>query len=57
MAHINHTIKKPLNGTTMVLEIYPVYTREFFVRRWLGIRLLRLAAWVLGCDIRFEGDA
>jgi hypothetical protein len=43
----------------MTLYVKPVYTREFHLRMWLGKLLLRMAAWVLGCNFRFgnEGEA
>lgn len=57
MATFNHFISVPLNGTTMTVDIRPIYTREFHLRMWLGLRLLRMAAWALGCNFQLErGD-
>lgn len=57
MATLNHIIRVPLDGTTMTIDVRPVYTREFFARMWLGMLLLRMAAWVLGCNFVFDhGD-
>lgn len=55
MATLNHIIKVPLDGTTFTVNIRPVYTREFHLRMWLGLRLLYMAAWVLGCNFQFDG--
>lgn len=41
----------------MTVDVRPVYTREFWLRMWLGMQLLKMAAWVLGCNFVFEhGD-
>lgn len=46
--------KVPLPSTTMTVNIKTVLTHQYRIRLWCGINLLRLAAWVLGCNIVIE---
>ena len=52
MANVNLKIRKPLPSVSITATVYT--TKEYRFRLWLGRTLLRLAADVLGCDIRFE---
>ena len=46
-------LTKPLpSETTMIVTTN--YTREYKVRKWLGIELLKMAAKVFGAGIRIE---
>ena len=46
-------LTKPLpSEATMVVTIN--YTREYKIRKWLGIELLKLASRVFGAEIRIE---
>ena len=57
MAEVKHVMRKPLMNTTMTVEITPVLTREFRVRLWCGLVMLKLALWVLGGNFEFvTGD-
>ena len=42
---------------SMTLFVTMNLSRRFLVRLWLGRRLIRLAAFVLGCNIVIEEDA
>ena len=50
---MNHTLRlrKPLGHATLDLDVR--VTREFKIRMWIGVRLIRLAAWVMGGKSRF----
>lgn len=55
MATFHHIVRMPLDHhTTMTIEVEPVYTRQFHVRMWLGLLLMRMAANVLGCNFRID---
>jgi hypothetical protein len=43
---------RKLDKTTMTVSVK--LTREFWLRLWLGTRLLKLAAYVLGCRIEIN---
>ena len=36
------------------LEVTVRITRQMRLRMWVAVRLISLAAWVLGCDIEIE---
>jgi hypothetical protein len=38
----------------LTVNIHTVLTREFRIRLWLGKKLIRLAALVLGCNVVFD---
>lgn len=38
----------------ITLHVHIAGLGEFRARRWLAIRLIRLAAHILGCDIKVE---
>jgi hypothetical protein len=46
-------MSKILSETTLRVEIKGL--RAATVRLWIAARLIRCAAWVLGCGIEFEG--
>lgn len=48
--------KVPLPSTTLYVDVCVKITRQYRIRLWLGMTLIRLAAWVLGCNVEFEGD-
>jgi hypothetical protein len=52
MTNVNLKIRKPLPNVTITATVH--MTKEYRFRLWLGKLLLRFAADVLGCDIRFE---
>jgi len=54
MADIDLGMRKFPQDVVMVVEFH--LTREFMVRKWVAVQLLRLAAWVLGCGIEVGGD-
>jgi len=45
-------VNKPPEGMTLFVTIS--LSRRYLVRLWLGRRLIRLAAFVLGCNIVIE---
>jgi hypothetical protein len=47
-------LRRPLAEATLVVQFH--MTREFRIRMWLAITLLRLASRLLGCEIRFEDE-
>jgi hypothetical protein len=47
-------VRVPLDNTTLHATIDVRLTREFYLRTWLGCQLIRLAAWVLGCNVEFD---
>lgn len=50
-------VNVPLDGTTLTAHVDVILTRQFHVRMWLGMQLLKMAAWVLGCNFIFDrGD-
>lgn len=51
MAEFNSRFHK-FNNTDLIVNIE--FTPEYKIRRWVAIRLIVLAGWVLGCDIRME---
>ena len=48
-------VNKPPEGMTLFVTMN--LSRRFLVRLWLGRRLIRLAAFVLGCNIVIKEDA
>lgn len=44
--HLNSLTKR------VTLEVRIKITRQFRFRIWLAVRLVRLTAWVLGCNVR-----
>lgn len=40
----------------VVMNVTLHLTREFKVRYWIAVWLIRLAAWVLNCDVRVETE-
>ena len=40
----------------MTLHLDIVVTREYKFRKWVAIRLMRLAAWVLDCNIEVHSQ-
>ncbi|HCB13624.1 MAG TPA: hypothetical protein DEP36_08690 [Gammaproteobacteria bacterium] len=52
MTNTNLRMRKPLPDVIITATVY--LTNELRFRLWLGKFLLRCAATVLGCDIRFE---
>lgn len=54
---MKYVFNQPLNdGVTLAVNLTPIYTREYHLRLWLGVQLVRLAAWVWGCRVRFDHD-
>lgn len=47
MNRLSHDVK---------LNIRIQQTRRFRLRMWLGVRCLRLAAWIMGCDIEVSHE-
>jgi hypothetical protein len=47
-------MREVMNRVTMKVEIKLKHGREMKRRAWLGTKLLILAAWVMGCGIKFE---
>lgn len=37
---------------TMQMDLH--LTREFLIRRWVAVKLIMMAAWVLGCNIEIK---
>lgn len=37
-----------------VLTVETHFTKQFHIRLWVGLELIRLASWVMGCSVRFE---
>ena len=52
MASANLELRKLSNKTTIHIKIK--VTREFKIRTWVAIQLLKLTALILGCGIEFE---
>lgn len=42
-------LKKLTKETTLTIEFE--LTREFVIRKWIAVRLIILAAWILGCGV------
>lgn len=51
---ITFKARKPLAGATLTATIHAKFTREFYIRFWLGTQLIRVAAWILGCNVQVE---
>jgi len=49
-----YAIRRLPREVTMDVKVH--LTREMRLRLWLAARLLRLAASILGCEIRFSED-
>ena len=49
MAELNLGLKRFPKSVEMSVTIHQ--TREFLVRRWIAVRLIKAAAWVLNCGI------
>ena len=54
MAQIKQTINVNEVIPDTCLEITITGIREFKIRKFLGIKLLKLGAWVIGCKIEFS---
>ena len=50
MASTKSLVINDLSSAT--LEIQVKITRQFYVRQWLGLRLIGLASRIMGCDLR-----
>lgn len=48
-----HELRKAPDGTVLTVRI--VQTVEYKFRKWVAVRLIALAAWVLGCGLEVEG--
>lgn len=48
-----HKMRKAPEG--LVLTVRIVETPEFKIRKWVAVRLIALAALVLGCGLEVEG--
>ena len=53
-ATVRYDFRRVPKDVTLVLEFH--VTREWKVRYWIAVRLLRLAALVLGCGIEIENE-
>lgn len=55
MAQLNAAeLRGLLHDTVLRVEVH--LPREFMARRWLFLRLIRLACWVLGCGVEVVND-
>lgn len=52
MTELNAKIHKAPKEVTIVVNLE--YTPEYYVRRWIAMQLIKIAATVLGCGIRVE---
>jgi hypothetical protein len=58
VATFKHVARKPLDSSvTLVVDIEAVCTREYHIRFWLSKQLIRMAAWVMGCNVRFGDES
>ena len=48
------TFRKFDHRVTLNVKIH--VSQEFRARKWAAMRLIRLAAWVLGCGIKVETE-
>lgn len=49
---IDHPASKAIGGLTLQVRLTGLPIMR--TRLWLGARILRLAAWVIGCDVEIE---
>ena len=58
MAQNKKTIKKTINVSNVIknicLEVIITGIIKFKIRMYLGMQLLKLAAWVIGCQIELS---
>lgn len=54
MPKLSHDIPVRKLDKTCVMEIHVKLTKEFKVRMFMAVRLFKLAAWVIGCGVRFK---
>lgn len=47
-------MQKLMREITVTAIVTVRKTREYKIRYWFGVRLLRLATWVLGCGFEME---
>lgn len=47
---------RKLPKESMTLEVTVRVTSEFYARIWVGRQLIRLAAWIIGCDFKIEKE-
>lgn len=51
---LHYEMRKLSRDLTLTVTFHETY--EFRVRRWIAIRLVGLAAWVLGCGIEIVDE-
>ena len=55
MARCDFTVRRPLEGAQVSVDVK--ISKEFWLRFWLGTRLIMLGAWVMGCRIEITHNA
>lgn len=56
MAGISTTVKVRKFPSSAKLYVTIIETKEFRLRVWIAKRLIRLAAWVMGCRIEVKSE-
>ena len=56
MAKIEKIAKIRKLDNRIILNVKIVFTREWFIRKWIASRLFMLGAMVLGCDIKINKE-
>lgn len=56
MATLSTTIRIRKFPSGAKLHVTVVETKEFRLRVWIAKRLIRLAAWVMGCKIEVKNE-
>ena len=56
MANNKYKLNVPINklNDSTTINITTYFTKQFYIRMWIFTRLLKLAAWVLGCGIEIN---
>ncbi len=52
--HTDIYFKKFPNATTLNVTLH--LTKEYKIRVWIAVRLLRLISWILGTEIKIDRD-
>ena len=51
---MNYSINKLTHEATLKVTLH--LTREFYIRKWIAIKLIKLATLILGCGIQINDE-